>query len=175
MAFELIIQFMKLDVCGIYRHVSIAQCHIKIPSVSVPSMWEVLGETLQPNDISVFDPIKPPEKDGEGDSLIDKPSSLTPADDLEKQKAKREQGYLERKFRETLEALALLLVTCIGMGVCMQFFPLGVFAVMIFSCCASLTMPLMNIPTYACMLWLVVQVWSFTNNHFAVMWQGVTG
>ena len=74
--------------------------------------------------------------------------------------------------RRGVETLILFFITVAIMAVGMYYSPLIVFGVLILSLCTCAYIPVMNLPLYACVFWLVIQGWTITSHQFKLVWDG---
>ena len=114
----------------------------------------------------------------EGKLDTNKPKSAEPTPNTtaseEDKKQKRFSLINTDKITETTRHVCtVLFVFCITvavMGVCMQFFPVGVVCVLLFSLLTCSCMPVMNITLYASAIWLLVEGWTLTNQGLSLVW-----
>ena len=82
--------------------------------------------------------------------------------------------HTNRLLREGCEHLTLFCITAAVMGVDMYYSPLIVFGVLAFSLCTCAYIPVMNLPLYASVLWLIIQGWAITQGHVKLVWSGAS-
>ena len=105
------------------------------------------------------------------------PNTAASEDDKKKKDdmKQKESSFLNtQQIKETTRHVCtVLFVFCITvavMGVCMQFFPVGVVCVLLFSLLTCSCMPVMNITLYASAIWLLVEGWTLTNQGLSLVW-----
>ena len=99
------------------------------------------------------------------------PNTAASEDDIKQKKnAFINTQQIKETTRHVCTVLFVFCITVAVMGVCMQFFPVGVVCVLLFSLLTCSCMPVMNITLYASAIWLLVEGWTLTNQGLSLVW-----
>ena len=99
------------------------------------------------------------------------PNTAASEDDIKQKKnAFINTQQITETTRHVCTILFVFCITVAVMGVCMQFFPVGVVCVLLFSLLTCSCMPVMNITLYASAIWLLVEGWTLTNQGLSLVW-----